>query len=144
VTEPKRPGGDAVLFIVMRTDLKSMVPGKAIAQGSHAANAAAKHAEASAPELYRAWSTSTMQHFGTVLVLDGGKSIDAIEDLVAEASAMSAVRGQEAVTGMVFDPTYPVRDGEATHYVPVTTCAYLMCYRDSEAHKVIKQLKLHP
>jgi peptidyl-tRNA hydrolase len=35
------------LIILMRTDLASLNPGKAIAQGSHAAHAAVFHAKAS-------------------------------------------------------------------------------------------------
>jgi hypothetical protein len=119
-----------------------MNPGKAIAQGSHAANAAAKHAERDAKDLYSYWAFGTSQDFGTVLTLDGG-SMDDIKELIAQIEAERAVRKDSGVSGVILDPTYPLRDGSYTHYIPVETCAYVLCYKDSPAHRVIKHLELH-
>ena len=61
-----------VLYILMRTDMDSMNPGKAMAQASHASNAFVSNAEPGYnvdEELFNAWQQSTTQGFGTVLVL---------------------------------------------------------------------------
>ena len=61
-----------VLYILMRTDMDSMNPGKAMAQASHASNAFVSNAEPGYnidEELFNAWQGSTTQGFGTVLVL---------------------------------------------------------------------------
>jgi peptidyl-tRNA hydrolase len=132
----------AVLFIIMRTDLKSMNNGKGIAQGSHASNKAAKAAESLQPELYKDWASQTDQDFGTVLTLHGGKMAD-IEELIAEIQGSNYVHKQAMVADVVHDPTYPLRDGDFTHYIPINTCAYVMCYEGSAAHKALAGLKLH-
>jgi hypothetical protein len=43
---------------------------------------------------------------------------------------------------IVFDPTYPIKDGEATHLVPVNTCGYIFGEK-SLCALVIKDLLLY-
>ncbi len=131
----------AILYIIMRTDLASMNPGKAIAQGSHASNAAAKHAENMVPGLYEDWrGESFRQNFGTVIVL-AGKNMEAIQDLLDEVAAKTITSTdpfQSNVRGVVLDETYPLRDGSVTHHIPLETCAYIMCYRGSKANEIVR------
>lgn len=110
------------LYILMRTDLASMNPGKAVAHGAHAANqfdAAMKHV--SDPMLlagYEDWINSA-GFFGTTFTLS-----------VNEATLFAAVNGCASLgsmvtAGTVFDPTYPLRDGAFCHFIPLTTCGYV-------------------
>ena len=57
-----------VLYILMRTDMDSMNPGKAMAQASHASNAFVFRF--GKENLVKQWQGETQQGFGTVLVLD--------------------------------------------------------------------------
>jgi hypothetical protein len=134
-----------VLYILMRTDLESMNPGKAIAQGSHAANMAVgyvrKWNNSLQMKLLAEWEASTDDLFGTVLVLDGG-TMDNINDLISEISVKDGAF--DTVSGIVFDPTYPIRDGKACHHIPLTTCAWVFTRVGSTAQKILSKLDLHP
>lgn len=125
------------LYILMRTDMASMNPGKAMAQAAHAANAFVRDAR---DEHYHIadWESSTPQGFGTTLTLAVG-SQEALEDAVEEAVA----DGFHADT--IHDPTYPVRDGSVTHYVPVNTCGYVFTRcRITNPVPSLASLELHP
>lgn len=140
---------DVILYILMRTDLKSMNPGKAMAQASHAANACAFEGRASnfinfidIKEMFYAWQGSTPQGFGTCIVLDGGK-MDAIKDKIEEIRAIAKLYNEPIISGIVHDPSYHLMDGSTLHRIPLDTCAYVMCYRDSEIARELKDFKLH-
>lgn len=123
----------AVLYIIMRNDIDSMNPGKAIAQGSHAANAFVHHFEGFAQEYnskpvhnsletanmngFNEWSNATHQGFGTAIVLEGPwKDIEPRIDIL---------RSLGYIAGKTFDPSYPIRDGSMIHHIPLHTCAYV-------------------
>ena len=106
-----------VLYILMRTDLDSMNPGKAMAQASHAGSAFARNAEPGYnvdEKLYEEWRQSTPQGFGTVLVLG-----------VTEVQMRTAVQIAESFgvdrfpCDIIHDPTYPLQDGDTTHFIPI-------------------------
>jgi peptidyl-tRNA hydrolase len=132
-----------VLYVLMRTDMKSMNPGKAMAQATHAANCAAKRAENEIPSLYDHWERETGQHFGTCYVLSV-PSENEMNELIAEIEAENMIRKEPMVAGIILDPTYPIVDGAFVHYLPVYTCAYVMGYKEDFAASVIKGLRLHP
>lgn len=133
-----------VLYILMRTDLASMNPGKAMAQASHASNAFVQHAEQtkgnSVPEQYTnfdQWRNETPQGFGTVIVLG-------VNELEMRA-AVEVAQSCDLIAGVVHDPTYPLRDGETVHLIPLDTCAYL--FGDKETPilgKILGNFSLHP
>jgi hypothetical protein len=143
-----------VLYILMRNDLDSMNPGKAIAQGSHAANAFVHHFHAYSQEAntrpvnsgvcgasikaFAEWERSTTQGFGTVLTLEG-KMADI-------ASTVTIFKALGYVAGVIHDPTYPIVDGDVVHHIPLDTCAYIFV-PDKETDPVVKplagQYKLH-
>jgi peptidyl-tRNA hydrolase len=64
------------LYILMRTDLPSMGPGRAAAQASHASNAF-WHKYGKTKEA-QAWAASTKQGFGTAIVL--GATLEQIKE----------------------------------------------------------------
>lgn len=134
-----------VLYIIMRTDLESMNPGKAMAQASHASNAFVHEAEKLAryskyaTEQLEEWRGETQQGFGTVLVLGG--SMNDIED-----TATMLEKG-EYICGVVHDPTYPIKDGDVTHFIPLNTCAYVFVPNkedDPLARVLLSRFDLHP
>lgn len=133
---------DYVLYIIMRTDLASMNAGKAIAQGSHIANCAAKQLEITFPDIYEAWAGSTTQHFGTAIVLNGGK-VEVIQATIDEAESYAYTSKERFVCGMVNDPTYPVRDGSVTHLVNIPVGAYIFAKRGGKIAGVVKEFGLY-
>lgn len=115
-----------VLYILARTDLASMNPGKLAAQCSHASNAFWKHIndeyfdvvpETEITRLANIWQLETTQGFGTVLVL----GVNEIE----MRTAVDVAKNLGYVSGVVHDPTYPLVDGDFCHYIPLDTCAYI-------------------
>lgn len=111
-----------VLYILMRTDLASMNPGKAVAQGSHAANKMVHDIYDSdnekLKELLGVWEDSA-NGFGTCIVLSvDGRKLDAICGAIA-----SFIDG--VIANVIVDPTYPLKDGAVTHLIPLATCGYV-------------------
>jgi peptidyl-tRNA hydrolase len=109
-----------VLYILMRTDLSSLNPGKGMAQSSHASNAFLhridKERNVTDVQIFNAnnWRNQTPQGFGTVLVL--GVNKEQMFSAVKIASMMGFV------AEVVNDPTYPyILDKEAASLVPVAS-----------------------
>lgn len=136
-----------VLFILMRTDMLSMNPGKAIAQGSHATSMFHTVMEPSANDLpyfvdnvpdsradYEEWRAQA-NGFGTVLTL--GCTESEMREVIKYAQQF------DLPCGIVNDPTYPLRDGDTTHFFPVDTCAWVFAEKD-DAQDVLSWLQLHP
>jgi len=114
-----------VLYILMRTDLPSMNPGKAMAQASHASNAFVFEMEEAMADglhtfepsleplgpLFDAWKNTTRQGFGTVLVLGTTESqMGSVVDLAKDLGFAS---------NTVNDPTYPAHlDTEVVDLIP--------------------------
>ena len=131
-----------VLYILMRTDLDSMNPGKAMAQASHASNTFVSNAEPGYnvdENLFNDWQDSTPQGFGTVLVLG-----------VTEAQMRTAVTVAESFgvdkfpCDIIHDPTYPLQDGDTTHFIPVDTCGYIFGDKeDPVLQSIIGNFELH-
>lgn len=144
----------AVLYILMRNDLNSMNAGKAIAQGSHAANAFVQHFHGFAQEYnskskqshfesatmkgFNEWENSTTQGFGTVLVLEA--------NMPSIYATVNSFKGLGYITDVIHDPTYPIVDGEVVHHIPLDTCAYAFVPNketDQHASSILKQFPLH-
>jgi peptidyl-tRNA hydrolase len=152
---------EPILYILMRTDLQSMNPGKAMAQASHASNAAMKKGRRIGVSdemvgLINQWEKSTSDGFGTVLVL--------AVDLSQLAEVMLNSHDKNVISGVVIDPTYPysttpeiagligtsldtlprqVRSKEVSLWRSETTCGYVFGDKE-EAKKLVGHLSLHP
>jgi hypothetical protein len=131
-----------VLYILMRNDLDSMNPGKAMAQASHASNAFAHNkrlVHVGSPEnekLYRSWHAASTQGFGTVLVL----GVNKIE--MEQAVAVAKMANYDAE--IIHDPTYPLQDGDYCHFIPLDTCAYIFGNKDDPAlTAIVQNFELH-
>lgn len=105
-----------ILYLLMRTDLTSMNPGKACAQAHHAAMDLASRTF-SDRVLYNEWLAQASV-YGTVLTL--GTDLRTIENTFAIAITCGLT------AALVTDPTYPVRDGQVTHTIPLVTCGYVL------------------
>ena len=126
---------DSRLYILMRTDLASMNPGKGMAQAAHASNAFVHDWDGD--EFVEGWQKQTPQGFGTTITL-AVPSESALIDMVAIADAL----GYPAA--LVHDPSYPVRDGDVTHLLPIDTCGYVFV-RDARIQPPgMSILPLHP
>ena len=144
-TEPASPM--LALYILMRNDMDSMNAGKAVAQGSHAANQMVFEANnyfVETPEqaaqfekiktMVGLWSIEA-RGFGTCIVL--GASEREMKSAVEKAKAA----GHHA--GITHDPTYPLRDGKSLFFIPVDTCAYIFGYKH-ELKDIIGEFSLMP
>ena len=136
-----------VLYILMRNDLNSLTPGKAMAQSSHASNAFVKHIERHTQNInaqsniktkdhdiirsFRDWEFCTAQGFGTVLVLEA--PMREIQPRVDMFKSMGYI------ADIVFDPTYPIVDGAIVHHIPIDTCAYVFV-TDKDTDMIAKTL----
>ena len=114
------------LYILMRDDLDSLNPGKAIAQGSHATDdfewACNHELEEPFLEAVKEWRED--RTFGRCLcVAAKPHQIEEIVD-IAEDSRFPA--------GTVVDPTYPVSDGEVIHALELLTCGWVFTWEDGD------------
>lgn len=111
------------LYIVIRNDLNSMNPGKAMAQCSHAsAQFVTKH-----PNEAAEWS-SEADGFGSTVVMEGN-----INDIV---EAFQSPFIKKHVNGKVVDPTYPFRvQKELLNLVAVPNKIKLQIDPESEVDK---------
>lgn len=138
-----------VLYILMRNDLASMNPGKAMAQASHASNAFVKDAtvrlngdithskDINLNNAFETWKGETGQGFGTVIVLAVNENEMRTATMYADACGF--------VNGIVHDPTYPLLDGDSVHFIPLDTCAYVFGIKDDPMLKgLLRNFPLHP
>ena len=132
-----------VLYILMRTDLASMNPGKAMAQASHAGSTFVRNAEPGYnvdEELFNAWQKETSQGFGTVLVL--GVTEVQMRTAVAVAESFGV---DKFPCEIIHDPTYPLQDGDTTHFIPVDTCGYIFGDKENiTLQAILQNFELHP
>lgn len=139
------PTGTVVpyLYILARTDLDSMNPGKMAAQVAHAANdfifqlqKKVQTIDSASASLwkarYDAWRyddvNAKMLTFGTTIVMNGIDG-DTIHDIVYRINDS----GGDHLAGTITDPTYPIRDGKITHYLPLLTTGWVFCKKDDPA-----------
>jgi len=68
----------------------------------------------------------------------GGKEED-IESALENIARLNL----PVVAGWVHDPTYPIRDGEVTHLIPLNTCAFVFGTK-AECRDTCGGFELHP
>lgn len=112
-----------ILYVLMRTDVPDYVPGKAMAQANHAGTqfmGKAIRRSQKDPEGFEKhfleWY-SEAQGFGTCIVL-GCTHMQMI-------SRTAIAHGLGLTTGIIHDPTYPIRDGHVIKTLPIDTCSYV-------------------
>lgn len=120
------------LYILMRNDLASLNAGKAVAQGTHAANQMVGELRKNPEQMLvfapgsifaalHVWEKEA-RHFGTCIVL-------AVNEAQMRASVAKALGDAlPSHAGICHDPTYPLMDGKTFHFIPVDTCAYVFDY----------------
>lgn len=134
-----------IFYVLMRTDMESMNPGKAAAQATHAADQRTKHMEDRRkvnPEdpmvkLYDEWLSLTDQGFGTCVVLGVN------EQEMRTAYEIAKLSGYP--TDITHDPSYPLMDGNTLHLMPLDTCAWVFGNADDLVLKgILGKFRLHP
>ena len=131
------------LYIIARTDLDSMNPGKLAAQVAHAATAHALHCAATPG--FKQWA-SEGYNFGTTIVLQPYSRGDFVSSTVLlekmVSSYNSAYLDDPISYGKVIDPSYPIKDGLVTHHIPVETCVW--AFLDPEAQNDVTAYLRNP
>lgn len=125
MTEPSVLESQPILYILMRTDMDSMNAGKGMAQATHAANQCVheirKSNNKTLQNMLKKWEAESGRGFGTCIVLDIG-------DIHSLKAAMDSLNVEDqklpACCGIVLDDTYPLKDGDVVHYLPIQTCGY--------------------
>jgi len=128
-----------VLYILMRNDMDSLNPGKAIAQGSHATNDFEYNITSETDNItdaVKAWKDEGFESFGTCIVLGAtenqiGMIVDSVETIYGLAASD------------IIDPTYPITDGDTLHFLPVMTCAWLFAEDAKLAQPYLSHLDLY-
>lgn len=128
-----------ILYILMRTDMESLNPGKAVAQGSHATSLFEEDSRGHEDIYFRSlrskWAME--EGFGTTIVLGVNSEID------LKARIETAKKNhKKVIADVMIDPTYPLRDGNATHLFPVASCGYIFGAREDIA-PYIEDLELY-
>lgn len=100
-------------FIVMRNDMTSLNPGKAMAQAAHASSVMHENCD---HELFHEWKNETIDGFGTCYVYEAS-----MEDILYFKETIDA-HVSNVWTKIVHDPTYPIKDGNILHQLPLNTC----------------------
>lgn len=121
------------MYILMRTDLASMNPGKAVAQGAHAANQCVE--DGPHPDLLKEWQAQSGKGFGTTITL----GVDERE----MRRRVSIAKAMHLHAEIVHDPSYPLLDGKCLHLIPLDTCAYVFG-RKSDVEIALRDLDLMP
>ena len=120
---------DFYLYILMRDkDMASLNPGKSAAQSAHAANQFVKSRYGFDKEFKR-WAGKL--GYGTTIVLSA--NLREIDDVMVNES--------EYPVGIVTDETYPLKDGDTTHYFPCITCGYIFAPRKYHGIRHLKLMK---
>ena len=117
---------ECVLYIIMRTDIASLTPGKGMAQASHAYGALKSRIRSALymQPAYLTWMDTTPQGFGTTIVLGGNEAgIQRALDTIYRLNL-------QVLADWVTDPTYPIKDGEILHLINLKTCAYVFGTRE--------------
>lgn len=128
------------LYILMRTDMDSMNPGKAVAQGSHATAQFINEMDMLTPDdhpllnLFAIWQEEG-DGFGTTICLGmTGWQLEKLVEFAKEAGI---------IAGLTHDPEYPLKDGNTLHLIPMDTCGYM--FGDKDILKILLgQFGLHP
>jgi hypothetical protein len=116
-----------------------MNPGKAMAQANHAFGALKNRIRSCVirQEDYLKWQRQTPQDFGTVIVLGGDEG--GIQEALDDVDRLNL----PVVSGWVHDPTYPVKDGEIIHLIPLNTCAFVFGTK-AQCQDTCSKFDLHP
>lgn len=129
------------LYILVRSDIPQLNPGKLGAQAAHAASKFVRDvftkSDAEVDE-YEAWDEG--RGFGTKITLT------ATEDQIKE-TVMYANQVGDLMTGVVVDPSYPMTNHYGEYFTrPELTCAYVFATRTTPQFVLdyLRQFKLHP
>lgn len=127
------------LYILMRNDMDSLNPGKAVAQGAHAANLfdwAMDNVPQTArfQEMHNQWVESGGGFGVTLCISVNDRQLHQVVEFMTNAGYPSDI---------VHDPSYPLLDGETLFLIPVDTCGYVFGDKD-ELAAILRQFELYP
>jgi peptidyl-tRNA hydrolase len=142
--KPRTIPDDLVLYIIVRGDMDSMNPGKAAAQACHAANKFihVHREDDSVSDQIKFWEDSgtvwqcARQGFGTTIVLQENE--ESIKEIVQNANDFGFA------SGLIWDPSYPVRDGSVIHSLHIMTAGYVFGSRKELTKTGINYYHLMP
>ena len=136
--KPTPPVKNPAFYILMRGDMDSLNPGKAVAQGTHAQSlfdVSMKMAQTESTQaLYDQWLAQG-GGFGTAI------TVEVTERQLHQVAEFAQRAGYPA--GVVLDDSYPLQDGRTLHLIPVHTCGYVFGDKE-EVEILLRQFDLYP
>lgn len=140
IDTPEQPAGEAELlciYLLVRTDMESMNPGKGHAQSHHAGTQMALKDRQTWSVKHQDWLKEWAggRGFGTVLTMGcNNRQMNAALAIAARLGFPRAV---------INDPSYPLLDGSVVHEFPLDTCAYIFGPKIA-IERAVAPLELHP
>jgi peptidyl-tRNA hydrolase len=133
MTKVTHPVPDYYFFVLMRTDLASMNPGKAVAHGAHAASMFEMAMKEVKDHKIQAALTKWRESAGTfgtaiTLAVNDRELHESVDNLTAAGY----------LAGVVHDPTYPITDGQTFHLIPLDTCGWAFVDKDDPVAKALR------
>ena len=137
--KPTTPVKNPAFYILMRGDMDSLNPGKAVAQGTHAQSVFDQDMlDPTLPnavgDLYAQWLAQGGK-FGTAI------TVEVTERQLHQVAEFAQRAGFPA--GVVLDDSYPLLDGRTLHLIPVHTCGYVFGDKE-EVEILLRQFDLYP
>lgn len=140
IDTPEQSSDEAELlcvYLLVRTDMESMNPGKGHAQSHHAGTQMALKDRQTWSVKHQDWlkEWASDRGFGTVLTMGcNNRQMNAALAIAARLGFPRAI---------VNDPSYPLLDGLVTHEFPLDTCAYIFGPKIA-IERAVAPLELHP
>ena len=137
--KPATPVKNPAFYILMRGDMDSLNPGKAVAQGTHAQSVFDQ-------DMLDPTIPDAVRHLYVQWLAQGGKFGTAITVEVDERQLHQVVEFTQRAgypAAVVLDDSYPIQDGRTLHLFPVHTCGYVFGDKD-ELAAILRQFDLYP
>lgn len=136
---------ESVLYLIVRTDMASMTPGRVAAQCAHAHGVMEELLvpenvlETEMNELEKAWyNWKDARGFGTTIVLS---------DITVFGNRLSLTELDKKIIDtparFVYDPTYPIKDGAFTHHVGIHTVLAVFVVDKNKKPDILNTLELY-
>lgn len=137
---PPPPAGEEellVVYLLVRTDMASMNPGKGHAQSHHAGTQMALKDRQTWSAIHQNWLKEWAGDRGFGTVLSMGCSNRQMNEALAIAGRLGFPHA------VINDPSYPLLDGSVVHEFPLDTCAYIFGPKIA-IERAVAPLDLHP
>ena len=134
------------LYLIVRTDMDSMTPGRIAAQTAHGHGAMEVLLNTEVDSLLASWNDwKAYRGFGTTLVLqniDIDSNRVSLEEIELKLQVVNGY-GKTIISTYVLDETYPIKDGSTVHLVSVKTVLAVFVVDRENKPDILCSLRLY-